>query len=413
MRIRTYFLTIGLILLSGFVGCKSKQNEDILDEAAENISEKNEEESQENFEEDPEENPEGEVEVSEGFWAVSLGSPSAENMKTITGYNPADLIIEDGVVYIGAGDYSANTGPTTIWGYDIENTQWFQSARVAEQAIQRFVRIGDQVMAPGIDAVQGWELGNYYVLDNRDWKQLRKIPHALHVYDIVKYREGLFAGIGVNVDLISSPVQVSWDNGETFVAVPFYKDGQDLFNNIDYERNRVYEFFLLGDVLYCYNEAERKSGEVSKAVYKYENNGFYFVTNMDLTIGDSASSQNVIYSDVSYRGNCYFTNGLLRKTADFGEVTSLYVPNRDAVVDLLVANNDKTGEEELYLLSTRKIGFKNNRIIIWKYADDENYEQICSFKGRTDAVCFDKYGDDFFVGTSFGEVYYLKAESVG
>lgn len=332
---------------------------------------------------------------------VDLGIPAAETYwKYFTNArNPWEMVIEDQKLYIGGGDYSINTGPTTIWCYDIEQKEWFESGVVPDEAVIRFVQLGDQLIAPGTDPEAGWELGNYYVLEAGDWKTVRTVPGGVHMYDIVAFEGGIFYAIGTSGDAVS-PVQVSYDGDNTFEGISFIKDGKQLFGDGTYSRCRVYDFFTIGEDLYCFCEALVSDNVIAmpvNGIFRYEDGAFQYVKYFDSNSRSTKNRQGRIYEKVYFDNACFFTNGTLYKTDDFEELEILKLPDNENVADLLVEYNSASGEEELYLLGTKGIkGIHTNTI--WKYVDDENYEEIYSFEYELGAMSFTKYGDDFFIG---------------
>ena len=141
-----------------------------------------------------------------------------------------DMEVWDGILYIGAGNYSANTGPTPIWAYDTVTQTWSVSATVEDEAVSRFCSVGDTLVAPGIDDTgDSWKFGNYHTLVDGEWKSFRKLPGAVHNYDVTRYDEQFFFAIGT-ADGKASPVLVSADGQTDFQTVPFFKGEKSLQN---------------------------------------------------------------------------------------------------------------------------------------------------------------------------------------
>jgi len=331
---------------------------------------------------------------------IDLGIPSKESyMKYLTNArNPWEMIVEDGVLYIGGGDYSLNSGPADIWSYKIEQKEWINSGSVYDEAVIRFVRVGDEVIAPGTDPKGSWLFGNYYVLqEDGKWKTIQKVPKAVHMYDIVEVNGGRFYAIGTSADDMS-PVQVTYDGDETFTGVPFIKDGGPLFGERVFGYNRVYDFFVIGEELYCLCQAYDKvdSSVAVTGFFKYEDEAFYYVSDFDPREKWSNNRQGRLYDKVVLDDACYFVNGTLYKTKDFASLEILELPDGGSAEDVLLDYNESTGKNDLYILGIKEEG-ENYKNTIWKYVENETFEEVYSFEYEMGAMSFVKDGKDFFV----------------
>lgn len=75
---------------------------------------------------------------------------------------PWDIKVFEGKVYVGSGDYGANTGPIVIWAYDIASGKWVSTGSVRDEAVTSFKVIGGKLTIPGIDPMGTWSYGNVY-----------------------------------------------------------------------------------------------------------------------------------------------------------------------------------------------------------------------------------------------------------
>ncbi len=89
-----------------------------------------------------------------------------------------DIKIWGNLVYRGAGDYDQNAGTAPILAFNKETQSWVQMGITADQAVHRYVEIDGTLYAPGIDANEGWDLGNFYVLEDGKWKKCGICPTA-------------------------------------------------------------------------------------------------------------------------------------------------------------------------------------------------------------------------------------------
>ena len=115
------------------------------------------------------------------FQITDLGICSNENPSLPTNARvPWDLIVVDGKIFVGTGDFDSNSGPTSIWTYDDATAKWTSSASVDQEAIARFVNLNGQFVALGTDPIGDPEYDDCYVLQNGTWKTFSSIKGALH-----------------------------------------------------------------------------------------------------------------------------------------------------------------------------------------------------------------------------------------
>jgi hypothetical protein len=89
----------------------------------------------------------------------------------------------------------------------------------SEEQVDRFVADGDELLVPGHDPREGWELGNFYRLGSGGgWQKRRTIPGGIHTYDLARHGGQLYAALG-SLDPRASVVR-SADGGLTWQAVP-------------------------------------------------------------------------------------------------------------------------------------------------------------------------------------------------
>lgn len=76
---------------------------------------------------------------------TELGIPAAENYeKGSAALYIYDMEVYNGKLYIGDGDYSANTGPVKVMAYDIAAESWSVSGTLPDEAVTRFAYLGGQ-----------------------------------------------------------------------------------------------------------------------------------------------------------------------------------------------------------------------------------------------------------------------------
>lgn len=153
--------------------------------------------------------------------------------------NVWDMQLFDGRIFLGGGNSSnqgpsQNSGPVPIMAYDLKSHAFVNEGRVMDDQIDLYRPIEGQLYIPGHDATGSWKWGNFYVrTPDAKWKMYRNVPDALHLYDLVKRGDRLFAGIGLYE---GAAVGMTDDMGTHWKIVPL-------------GRSRVYAFMPIGDTL--------------------------------------------------------------------------------------------------------------------------------------------------------------------
>ncbi|MCP4402327.1 MAG: hypothetical protein GY801_34105 [bacterium] len=168
--------------------------------------------------------------VEEPEW---IGNPFTRwypSVESIYARNIWDLQVYNNRLYLGAGNSSnvgtaPNAGPVPLLFWNPDTRRFQQEFMVNDEQIDRYVVLDDQLVIPGHDARQNWTYGNVYRLQpGAYWRKFRTIPGALHVYDITRSRNALFAGFGTVTPVPGgddpyspeSAVAVSQDEGKTW-----------------------------------------------------------------------------------------------------------------------------------------------------------------------------------------------------
>lgn len=123
-------------------------------------------------------------------------------------------------IYIGHGDYWANSGPTDVWMYN--GTSFVKEYTVDDESIWDFFEFENKLFIPGNDATEDWSFGNLYINDpNRDpnpgWIKLRTLSGSLHSFDVALFKGKLYASITTDSGSPSRAL-VSTDIGQTWTT---------------------------------------------------------------------------------------------------------------------------------------------------------------------------------------------------
>jgi len=308
-----------------------------------------------------------------------------------------DLAIRDGILYRGGGDYSANTGPTTIWALNLATNRWFPSGVAQDEAVHRFVDLNGVITAMGTDATESWAYGNFYQLKDGKWEKFRTIDGGVHVYDMAAFEGKLFAGIGTDKGWY--PLSVSTDGGKTFASVPFYKDGEQIHIS-DYDYSRIYELLVCNNKLYAVTTLVR--GGSSHYLFRYNEGKMEYVRDAYAFFSIGGASYNYINGEFDLNGVSYFggSRGLFGVT-DFSKSNGFWkiaMPNDEIVADCLLDNGTA------YVLCYKYNGStaKTYKTVIYKSTTMENgsFEVVKSFDYPVCALSFVKDGE--FLYTSMG-----------
>ena len=308
--------------------------------------------------------------------------------------NPWDMVVEDGILYVGSGDFDKNSGPTKIWAYDIENNKWSISKTTDDQAISKFVYLKGTLAAPGIDSTfDTWGKGNYYKLQGEEWEAYSELPDSVHTFDMCYFSNTTFFGIGTSEHGIY-PVKSLKDGEKEYKDVPFYKNGKDIVAESDYSYLRVYNFYICDDELYCslytYNT-------YASDIYKFDGQKFIFISDIkSFGLKYNRFTDMFVNASVTYNGSSFFTTGHLYKTDDFNAITEIVPTNEGAVTDIIL--DVQNSQEKLYILTTNALKNGDYDNIIYEYNDDAEMKQIVNFTTLVPALSFAKTGNTFFVG---------------
>ncbi len=302
---------------------------------------------------------------------------------------PWDIKVFEGKVYVGAGDYSSNSGPIVIWAYDISSKKWVSTGSVRDEAVTSFKIIGGKLTVPGTDPMGTWMFGNLYQLDGEKWKTYSKIPNGIHNYDVVEYDGKIFVGIGVEHH--NSPVVVGTAINETFEFIPLYKNGVLVdATTMNLSSYRCYDLFVHDQSLYAMVCFAREVGTTLE-VYKLNGNQLEYFSDASEMLATRQYGTNLLESKVSFGSSVYFCRGSFYKSSDVRSFTKVNLPNGEGVCDLIVSDG------KMYVLAyTGSDG--NYQVSIYQTEDEESFDKVLDFEYSVRPLSFDKDGDTFYIG---------------
>ena len=313
-----------------------------------------------------------------------------------------DIRVWNGKVYRAAGDYDKNTGKTMIAAYDIANRTWDTSFSASDNAIHGFEVIGGKLVAPGVDATESWDYGNYYVLgDDGKWQKIRNLPNGVHCFDMIQCGDKVFAGLGT--ETVKNTVAVSEDGGNTFTFAPLYKDGAP-YDVSTFQMSRTYEFMQLDGKVYALVYFKTKTGYNRWYIFGYEDGKMHYLADGTKLIERSSFSRKYFGGEFEFNGKCYITTRGLYAIDDFTDPAkwnSISMPNNGKVSDALMWDG------AIYVLTSRQDSTtKLYHTVIYKSTTGEkgSFTEVASYDYGGFPMCFDYDGEHFYVGNGLDDV---------
>ncbi|MCO4763345.1 MAG: hypothetical protein KC502_17645 [Myxococcales bacterium] len=153
-----------------------------------------------------------------GQWATPIADFHAAAEKKLVGkkYKTGihDLMPYDGKLYVGYGDADLNLGQVfgiTMRAFtDPAKTTTVDESTSAEEQIDRYRRLGDELWIAGIDATEDAWLGNVYrSISGGKWTKHRTVPGGVHVHDVARHNGALW-GVG------SGATPEQWKGGDIY-----------------------------------------------------------------------------------------------------------------------------------------------------------------------------------------------------
>jgi len=287
---------------------------------------------------------------------VELGNPLkaryTDGTQRVYARNVWDMHAYHGKVYFGAGNSSnnppaSNAGKADLWTFDPAKREFAVEYTVDEEQIHLIREFDDKLYLPGHDSRESWSLGNFYRLEPTGWKKYRTIPDGVHVYDIYRYGDKLYAATGTG-SAASYCVQVSSDDGLSWSNAPAH------------DIPRVYGFVPLAGALYTNSGSVYCPDEAGEFEYSY-----YARKNAKFSAGFNAAGrveravvfggQTVYIVGKTYNDHQYLPLALAR-ARDYDDIAVLPLPEEALPRDILIK-----GEWLLVLASvpTGDTGYKN------------------------------------------------------
>lgn len=325
---------------------------------------------------------------------ISLGKPFEEQYSSQIAKNPWDMIIFENKLFIGSGDYDQNIGGCKIACYDLSSNT-LRINTVPDEEINSFVVLNNRLTAPGIDPIDDWSLGNYYIYNAPNWETVRNIPNGIHNFTMIEHNSMIFTGLGTTEGKF--PAMASQDGGNTFTQVHFYKD-ELLCAVTDSKSDRIYDFFILNDHLFAVKTAnDCQIFLYNEEYFEYYDSWLYKAPFAEADYLHDIKKRGGFLASATYENTFYFTTGHLFKTRDGNNVEYISLNNVQYVIDLYFDN------EVLYVLGISQC--KDGSFLSSVYSIKNNESKfLFDIQRSTFPISLAVSGSDFYLG--FGYTVY-------
>lgn len=316
---------------------------------------------------------------------TDLGVPYAEiySEEQISSRLAEDITVHNGKLYVGGGDYDANTGPVYVMSYDLQKGQWERSAEpLPDEQIKRFRLIDGKLAVLGTDPRDGWELGNYYILDD-GWETMRVLPAGIHCFDSIKWQGDLFFGLGVN----SGDLPAVRFDGENYTAVKLLKNGEPLDTSA-HSTVRIYNLFTYKGELFAFLTLDKTTESEKNTVhfmdlYIYDGESFVF-SHGSLPAEDMPDV--VTTADTAY----FIMNDALLASENLVEFSQISLGDGVKASDVIAHDG------RIYALGWRQISKNCFEATVFESTDDGFTKKFGLF-AHAPAGSFCKDGDSFYI----------------
>lgn len=329
---------------------------------------------------------------------VSLGAPAAEYYDNLRARCAWDMIVHDGRLYVGSGDYDWNTGGAVVLSCPMNDLgNWTKETTLPDEQVGRFVDYNGVLTVPGFDPVGNVRVGTYYEKIDGRWQTVSTLPYALHNFDICWFEGQLFAAVGAPGD--QSPVVVTED-GVNYRGIPMYKDGEPMIPDKEGVARSMNIYVLNGTVYadYWYQSEALQRSVFEMYRYDPEQEILEYMADMKTsTHGGLYSPAGLPLWEKEVLGDKMFlTTGYLYYTTDFAEYTEVAIPNEAVVYDMMEHDG------RLYILTSHESGTRyKTTVYSVNAADPTALRTEATFTYSLAATSFAVDDDHFFIGMGY------------
>jgi hypothetical protein len=297
-------------------------------------------------------------------------------------------------LYFGHGNSSnnnpsPNAGPIDVISYDAVGAAFQTEFTVDDEQINTFRVLNARLYIPGHDAREGWELGNFYRLEQPGWKKYRTIPNAVHVFDIYAFDGKLFAALSPQPG--STNICLSDDDGLSW---------RDITYSARMPNIRIFSLFELNGALY---------GSTGNFLLRYDGGDVFtpLSSTKDFNLFPDAPDDGLgrrVERPVNFLDQLIYIGAIpsndmqwdpigLYAAQDPADVRVLSIPGGGLMRDLVV---DSVGR--LCVLSDRRLADGQHLIRVHASTDLQRWTELLRFQADTFARSFEELGNDFYFG---------------
>jgi len=119
-----------------------------------------------------------------------------EDKPSVFARNVWDMVVYDGRIYLGSGDYWNNAGPTDIYCFVPDQNQFTLDYTAPDEMVSKFYIFEGKLVVPGNDPQESWDFGNVYIKESGVWRKVRTIPNGVICFNMAYAQGTLFAVVG-------------------------------------------------------------------------------------------------------------------------------------------------------------------------------------------------------------------------
>jgi hypothetical protein len=297
-----------------------------------------------------------------------------------------------GRLYIGIGNRdnvgpAPNAGPVDIWYFDPATSRLVRDWTAPDEQVEVFRVIDEQLVVPGNDPMESWELGNFYRLEKDGWTKYRTLPNGIHNFDMIKFDGVLYAALGTESGAV---VVASDDNGVTWRA-------HQLLPVIRGFHARAHSLFVLSGRLYA-----SATGRMGAVVFVLTRDGFRPMRNSDFFPGIDQRRPVFVHGFTPFREQGVYiarerqTQGHPQPVGLFSAANPQNVRRIELAPDILPRDIVADGARLFVLATQRKDeGYVNH---VFETGDLLEWREAFHFRTATFARAFEILGGDFYFG---------------
>ncbi|WP_089940796.1 hypothetical protein [Candidatus Entotheonella palauensis] len=322
-------------------------------------------------------------------FTLAFEHPKAKQQRTYLGKWIHSLKAFDGLLYSGYGDWNANTGPISIYSYDLSHGTLREEFVMNTESIERFVVTGGQLCVPSIDPRGNPPHDVAMRTRHSSWDGV-VLARFTHVFDIASLN-------GNDLWFIGS-------KGRNAVAMRSLDGGQTLHNAdtliVPPKRSENYARFFFGGSLNgkLYVQAVDNDSRRHRHSWVFDGNAWQPGPNLLPKRGDRGGRPVNFRGKLVYKGHFLSFEGRPLYSFDgrrVKEVLKRFGRSYARAADVKRDGND------LYVLVIR------DEAEILRTRDLINWYHVATFPRALRPISMEVVNDNIYIGTAEAEVYHI------